>query len=110
MTGKLVLFFCSVLVPLGLLLINRFINKSQLEQKDREINSLKRDVKNLTTQAENAQRAQSTQQKVNQAIGQFVKITLGNSETFSDLSEQAKQVKTEQDAIELARKQVEANR
>ena len=110
MTDKIILTCIAIFFPLALVVINKLIDRTEIKKKDAEITSLKKDINSYASKAENAQKAEKVAQTASQLISSASGSQINNSRTFSDLREEAKHVETLDDALDLARRQVEANR
>ena len=110
MTDKIILVCVSVFLPLALVIINKLIDRTEVKQKDATIARLKQDISSYATEAENAQKAKDTAQASSQLISSLAQSMVKSSHSSAPLSEQAKSVASEADAIELGRRQVEAQK
>lgn len=107
---RIILVCVSLFLPLGLFIANKLIDRITIKKKDDAIQSLTRDILNLATEKENAQRAEKIAQNTSQQTSTLAQQQVDTIKATAPLAEQARRVSSEADAIELARKQVEANR
>lgn len=108
---KEIVFICiAIFLPIGAIVANKLLDRTTINKKDAKIDEQRQEIQSLASEKENAQKAQSTAMGASQLVGSLAKDFVNSVKDSAPLMEQAKQVTTEADAIELARKQVEAQR
>lgn len=107
---NLILICVAIFLPLGLIVANKLIDRTTIKQKDDTIKNLTENIFSLTAEKENAQSASRTAQMTSQQAGKLSQDLVGTAKSSAPLMEQAKCVGSEADAIELARRQAEAQR
>lgn len=107
---NLILICVAIFLPIGLLVANKLIDRTTIKQKDDTIKSLTDNIFSLTAEKENAQSNSRTAQMTSQQAGNLAHGLADSARTSAPLMEQAKGVVSEADAIELARRQAEAQK
>ena len=106
----LILICIAIFLPLGAIVANKLIDKATIKKKDATIDAQREEINRLATENTSAQRAQSTAKATSDLVGTLAQGLMGAVKETAPLMEQAKHVETEADAIELARRQVEAQK
>lgn len=108
--NELILTLVAICLPIVLVVANKLIDRATIKQKDATIEAQRREINSLASEKEIAQRSAKTAQNASQLVRTLAQAITESAREFSSLSEQAKHVMTESEAIELARRQAEAQK
>ena len=108
--GNIILVGVTAFILLGVYVCNKLIDRTEIKQKDKTIQKLGNALTEAVTKQKVSEKSEQTARTVSDKTGELASKRVENAERFSSLAEQAKHVVNEQDAIDLARRQVEENR
>lgn len=109
LTNSIILTVLPIVLLMVLTIANKLIDRTTIKKKDEEIEELKTKNSNLAKQNITSKKTEEVAKATSELVAELGKEQVENAQTFSSLKEQAKNVKTVEDAIALAKKQVEGN-
>lgn len=109
LTNSIILTVLPIVLLMVLTIANKLIDRTTIKKKDEEIEKLKTKNSNLAKQNITSKKTEEVAKATSELVAELGKEQVENAQTFSSLKEQAKNVKTVEDAIALAKKQVEGN-
>ena len=108
--SNLILVGVTAFILLGVYVCNKLVDRTEIKQKDKTIQNLGNALTEAVLKQKVSEKSEQVSRNVSEKTGELASQRIDNAERFSSLAEQAKHVVTEQDAIDLARRQVEENR
>lgn len=109
LTNSIILTVLPIVLLMVLTIANKLIDRTTIKKKDEEIEELKAKNSNLSKQNITSKKTEEVAKATSELVSELGKEQVKNAQTSSSLKEQAKNVKTIEDAIALAKKQVEEN-
>ena len=106
---QLILVCVAIFLPLGLFVANKLIDRTTIKEKDSQIADLGRKVVSLVSEKAAAETGEKVARDTAEAVATLAGQNIDTARSMSSLEEEARRVTTEQEAIDLARRQVEAN-
>lgn len=110
MVDRIILVCVAVFMPLAIVVINKLLDRTAIKEKDNTISDLTSKLSSLTAQAINAEKNESIAKQTSSNTANLAKEQLSNAQSFADMKQQAQNVSNLDEALALARQQVENTR
>ena len=110
MTDKIILACAAIFMPLAILVINKLLDRTTIKEKDDTINDLLSKVSSLTAQTTTSAKSESVAKQASSQTASLAKEQIYSTQRYSAMKQQAKNVSTIDEALELAKQQVEATK
>jgi hypothetical protein len=107
MTDKIILACVAIFMPLAILVINKLLDRTEIKEKDNTISDLLSKVSTLTAEKTTSAKTESIAKQASSQTAQLAKEQVSSSQRYSAMKSQAQNVSNLDEALELARQQVE---
>ena len=107
MTNNIILVCVAVFMPLAILVINKLLDRTTIKEKDNTINTLLSKVSSLSAENASAEKNENVAKQTSSQTAQLAKEQMASTQRYSAMKQQAQSVSNLDEALALARQQVE---
>lgn len=107
MTDRIILVCIAVFMPLAIVVINKLIDRTAVKEKDSTIADLASKLSSMTAESVVSSKSEKIAKQTSKQTSELAQDQLNNAQDYSTMTERAKNIKKLEDALELARQQVE---
>ena len=107
MTDKIILACVAIFMPLAILVINKLLDRTTIKEKDHTISDLLTKVSSLTAENTTSKATEKIATQTSSQTASLAKNQQQSQQIYSAMKKQAQTVSNLNEALDLARQQVE---